>query len=158
MINKTKQNDGIFKSVLMAYSVLLLHVLLIASIGILVIFFRGMIQYLFWIFLGGTAAILVSAYCFLKRMKQEGKNLREMLNLPVFNGRAVEISFLGGMASLKIGKDSNNYLPNSSNQSYSQLENPSASKLKELSELANLLENKLITLEEFNNAKRLLLK
>lgn len=143
---------------LLAYSVLLLHVLLIAGLGILVIFFRGMVQYIFWIFLGGTVAILVSAYRFYKRMQQEGKNLREMLSLPVFKGRAVEISFLGGMASLKIGKDTNNYLPDSFNQSSPQLEDPSVSKLKELSELAHLLENNLITLEEFNNAKKLLLK
>ena len=58
MMNETKQNDGVFKSVLMAYSVLVLHVLLIAGLGLLVLFFRGVIQYMIWIFLGGAAALL----------------------------------------------------------------------------------------------------
>ncbi len=155
MTNKTKQNDGVFKSVLMAYSVLVLHVLLIAGLGLLVLFFRGVIQYMIWIFLGGTAAIIISGYRFYCRMKQEGKTLREMMNSPLFHGRAVEVSFLGGMASFKIGKDSNPHLlPDTARDTTNLLEDPASARIRELSELVRLLESDLITLEEFNSVKR----
>jgi hypothetical protein len=155
MMNKSKQNDGVFKSVLMAYSVLMLHVLLIAGLGLLVLFFRGVIQYMIWIFLGGTAAIIISGYRFYIRMKQEGKTLREMVNSPLFHGRAVEVSILGGMASFKIGKDSSpRFLPDTTCTATKLLEDTASSRMRELSELVRLLESDLITLEEFNSVKQ----
>jgi hypothetical protein len=155
MMNKSKQNDGVFKSVLMAYSVLVLHVLLIAGLGLLVLFFRGVIQYMIWIFLGGTAALLVSGYRFYNRMRQEGKTLREMVNSPLFHGRTVEVSLLGGMASFKIGKDGNpRALPDASCNTSNLLEDPASARIRELSELVRLYESDLITLDEFNNVKR----
>ena len=154
-MNKSKQNDGVFKSVMMAYSDLVLHVLLIAGLGLLVLFFRGIIQYMIWIFLGGTAAVLVSGYRFYNRMKQEGKTLREMVNSPLFHGRAVEVSILGGMASFKIGQDSNpRALPDTTFKTSNLLEDPASTRIRELSELVRLLEKDLITQEEFNSVKR----
>jgi hypothetical protein len=155
MMNKSKDNDGIFTSVMMAYSILLLHVLLIAGLGLLVLFFRGFIQYIIWIFLGGAAAIFISCYRIYNRMRQEGKTLREALGSPVFNGRPVEISILGGMASFRIGKDTSPHaLPDATFTPTYLLEDPASAKFRELSELARLLENDLITLEEFNTVKR----
>lgn len=159
MMDKSKHNDGVFKSIMMAYSVLVFHVLLIAGLGLLVLFFRGIIQYMIWIFLGGTAAIIVSGYRFYNRMKQEGKTLREMMNSPLFHGRAVEVSILGGMASFKIGKDSNPIaLPDTARKTSNLLEDPASARVRELSELVRLLENELITLEEFNSVKRQLFR
>jgi hypothetical protein len=155
-MNNSKQNDGIFKSVMMAYTVLLLHVVLIAGLGMLVLFFRGFIQYMIWIFLGGAVAIFVSGYRIYNRMRQEGKSLRETLGSPVFDGRPIEISILGGMASFRIGKDVSpiHALPDATIQPTPLLEDPASVRLRELSELARLLENDLITLEEFNTVKR----
>lgn len=159
MMDKSKQNDGVFKSVMIAYSILILHVLLIAGLGLLVLFFRGVIQYMIWIFLGGTAAIVVSGYRFYNRMKQEGKTLREMVNSSLFHGRSVEVSILGGMASFKIGKDSNPIaLPDITRKASNLLEDPASVRVRELSELVRLLENDLITLEEFNSVKRQLFR
>ncbi len=159
MTHKIKQSDSVFKSVLMAYSVLLLHILLIAGLGLLVIFFRGIIQYMIWIFLGGAAAIAASAYRFYTRMKEEGKTLQEMLQSPLFHGRSVEISILGGVASFKINNDRSpsTFLPDTSCDTPPQLEDPASARIRELSELVRLLENNLITLEEFNSVKRQLL-
>jgi hypothetical protein len=156
MMNNSKQNDGIFKSVMMAYTVLLLHVVLIAGLGMLVLFFRGFIQYMIWIFLGGAAAIFVSGYRIYNRMRQEGKSLRETLGSPVFDGRPIEISILGGMASFRIGKDASpiHALPDATLQPTPLLEDPASVRLRELSELVRMLENDLITLEEFNTVKR----
>ncbi len=92
-------------------------------------------------------------------MKAQGKTLGEMLRSPVFRGREVEVSFLGGLASVKVGQSKTPPLldadvVNPSNQ----LEDPETVRIRELSELARLLENDLVTLDEFNEAKKMLLK
>ncbi|MCG6908104.1 MAG: hypothetical protein LJE63_15990 [Desulfobacteraceae bacterium] len=148
-----------FKSVMVAYSILLLHVSVIAVLGILVLFFRGIVNYMLWIFLFGSTAIAVFAYLFFRRMKREGKSLREMLNTPVFNGRPVEVSLLGGLASFRLGGRpgfpalEGDYLGASH-----QLEDPDTVRLRELVELGRMFENNLITFEEFNQAKKKLLE
>lgn len=151
------QSETHLKSVLMAYGILVLHLILIAGLGLLVLFFRGFIEYMIWVFLGGSTALAISAYRFYKRMKQEGKTLKEMLSMPMFRNRAVEISLLGGMASLKLGKPdafrSSHAIESSVIDTDHQLEDPVTSRVKELSELARLLENELITLDEFNQIK-----
>jgi hypothetical protein len=149
-----------FKSVLLAYFILVLHVLLIAGLVLMVIFFRGMIHYMIWIFLGGTAAILASGYHFYRRMKRDGKTLREILSSPRLSGRTVEVSLLGGLASFKVGKsDKTPALSSDSTGQYRpQLEDPKAIRLRELTELVRLLENNMITLDEYNKAKKQIFK
>ena len=72
MLKKNKpasnQGDGLFKSVMLAYMVLVLHVVLMLGLGLLVIFFRGVIQYMLWIFLFGTVAVVASGLYFYRRM------------------------------------------------------------------------------------------
>ena len=106
MFEKKKEDDGLVRSVLLAYLILVLHVLLIAGVAILVLFFRGVVNYLLWIFLGGVVLIGISAFYFIRRMRAEGRSLREMLRNPMFNGRSVEVSLLGGMATVKLGQSS----------------------------------------------------
>ena len=152
--------DGLFKSVMAAYLVLILHVLLIVGLGLVVIFFSGIVQYMIWIFMLGAAVILGSFYYFYRRMKAEGRTLREMMNSPMFNGRPVEISFLGGMASLKMGgtgQGANELGTGTRNPSY-QLEDPEAVRLREIRELASLLKDDLITREEYEKAKQHIFK
>jgi len=159
-LKKKIEEDKHFKSVLMAYFILLLHVLLVAGLVLLVIFFRGIINYMIWIFIGGSIAILASGYHFYKRMKAEGKTLRDILSSPQLNGRIVEVNILGGLASFKIGRPDNVPLleNDSSRQHQQQLEDPNTIRTKELSELVRLLQNDLITLEEYNKVKRQILK
>lgn len=159
MKNKEKESQH-FKSVLMAYFILVLHVVLVAGLVIMVIFFRGMINYMIWIFIGGLIAIIASGYHFYKRIKTEGKTLREILNTYGHSGRSVEVSFLGGLASLKIGGEQHRPLAlNSSSSDHpKQLEDPDAIRIKEFSELVRLLENNLITLEEYNKFKEQIFK
>lgn len=149
-----------FKSVLMAYFILVLHVVLVVGLVLMVIFFRGIINYMIWVFLGGLIAIIVSGYHFYKRMKMEGKTLREILNSYRYSGRSVEVSFLGGLASLKIGGEHHNPPALNSNLSghIKQLEDPESIRYKEFSELVRLLENNLITLEEYNKFKEEIFK
>jgi hypothetical protein len=150
---KVKENNGVIKSIFIAYFILLLHILLLAGIGVLVLFFRGIVNYMLWVFLAGTGIIIFSAYRFYRKMKKEGKTLREMMNSPLFRGREVEISLLGGLASLKVGKPQYLALENYHDE-IKQLEDPDTMRLKELNELVRLFENNLITLEEYNQGKK----
>ena len=162
MSGKNKENDGLVKSVLLAYFILALHVLLIAGMAILVLFFRGVVNYMLWIVLGGIAVVGLSAYFFIRRMRAEGKSLREMLRNPVFNGRSVEVSLLGGMATVKLGEPAKPLaIEHDATIDVPRLQDPDAPRnpeVSELAELARLLEKDLITVDEFNRAKRHLLK
>jgi hypothetical protein len=151
---------GLVKSVLLAYMILALHVLLIAGLGLMVLFFRGFVHYMLWIFLAGAALIGYSGYRFWRRMKTEGKTLAEMLGSPVFRGRSVEVSLLGGIASIKLGRPEGSRLLSDEDVGPAprRLEDPDTARIRELSELARLLERDLITRQEYDTAKERLLR
>lgn len=144
------------KSVLTAYFILVLHALLIVGLGFLVLFFRGLVHYMLWIFLGGAVLVMGSGYLFWRRMKAEGKTLREMLSSPMFRGRTVEVSLLGGLATVKVGNGP--AIGDGPDGPALQLEAPASARIRELGELARLLENDLITMDEFNRTKQQLMK
>ena len=159
LFKKRKNGESLFKGVMLAYFILVLHVLLLAGVGLMVIFFRGIINYMLWIFIGGCVIIIAIAYYIYKRMKEEGKTLKETLSSPMFSGRPIEVSVLGGMASFKMGRPSNiPALGNDQSKQFLQLEDSSAMRIRELTELANLLENNLITRDEYNKAKQQIFK
>ncbi len=161
MFGKNTAGDGLVKSVLLAYFILALHVLLIAAVAVLVLFFRGVVNYMLWIFLGGIALIGFSAFYLFRRMRAEGKSLHEMLRNPMFNGRSVEVSLLGGMATVKLGQATRPpAIGHDAAIDIPRLEDPEALRSRgalDLAELARLLEKDLITVDEFNQAKRRLL-
>jgi hypothetical protein len=167
MKTNAKKAEGVslFKGIFMAYSILLLHVVLLAALGCLVLFFRGVVQYMLWIFLFGSGVIAYSGYRIYRRMKDERKNLRNLLALPELNGRSVEVSLLDGFASVRLGAGHGGAgvltLPPDAYNAVPQIENrreprPS-SRVQELTELARLLENQMITLDEYNRTKDQLL-
>ncbi|MFH2219964.1 MAG: hypothetical protein ABII68_09945 [Pseudomonadota bacterium] len=156
---KKAEGESHFKSVLLAYFILVFHLLLIAGLLLLVIFFRGVVNYMIWIFLFGSAMIIASGYHFYKRMKREGKTLQEMLRQPLLSGRSVEVSFLGGLATFKIGRaDDLPALGSDSRRGSLQLEDPDAVRIRELLELVRMFENDLITLDEYNRIKQQIFK
>ncbi len=152
MFFKKKEKEGFLKGVFMAYFILLFHVFLFACLGFLVLFFRGVMHYMIWIFAACSAAIIASGYLFYKRMIVEGKNIRDLINTPLFNNRSVEVSFLGGMAAVKIG-NGGVALPAPPPAPVLQLEDPSAARLRNLKALAELYEKGLITEDEYHQAK-----
>ncbi len=156
---KNSDRGELFKGVLLTHVILFLHLLFIALLGLLVIFFRGVTQYMLWILLGCITVILLSLYLFYRRVKSKGKQtLHEMNTSPLFKGRNVEVSFLGGIASVKLGRENNPpALEDESNHQTLQLEDPTTARIRELNELAQLFEKKLITLEEFNHLKKQIL-
>ena len=156
---RRKDENKAFVSILMAHLILVLHVILCAGLILLVIFFRGMINYMIWVFVGGVLAVAASIYYFHNRIKKEGKTLREILASPRYDGRTVEVSVLGGVASLKISRP--NKAPSLGSDSpgqLRQLEDPDTIRINELSDLVQLLEKNLITLDEYNKYKEKIFK
>jgi hypothetical protein len=153
-----KNNDGLFKSIFLAHLILFLHLFLFAALGLMVVFLSGMMQYMVWVLLGGMSLVGLSAYLFFRRLRKEGRTLGEALRSPLFHGRAVEVSLLGGMATLKLDKPNADDIIELENKSSAlQLEDPESARIKEISALAQLLEKELITPDEFTRAKRRLL-
>jgi len=154
MKNKN-HHDGVLKSIFTAYFILVLHICLIAGLGFLVLFFRGIVSYMLWIFLGGTAAVIFMGYRMKKRMKEEGKTLAEMLSLPLFKGKTIEVSLLGGLASFRIeNPDTRGKINLPISGQTSLLEDPETVHIRELAELVRLLDKNLITIDEYNKAKQ----
>ncbi len=158
--NDKKGGDGLVKSVMVAYLILVLHVLLIVGLGFLVFFFRGIVQYMLWIFLFGAVLTLASGYWFYRKMKAEGQSLRETLNSPLFRNRTVEVSLLGGMASFRVGHNDGTppQLTSSEENPPQQLEWSGDNQVHELTELARLLKSGLITPDEYEQAKQKIFK
>lgn len=156
---KNKNNPSLFSGVMLAYAILLLHVLLIAILGIMVIFFRGIVHYMVWIFLGGTIAIAASAYFFYKRIKAQGKTVKDLLNSPLLSGKSVEVSLLGGMASVKIDRSGAASPPViEATPQVPKLESAKEARIRELTELAKKLEDDLISPEEYDKAQKRIFK
>ena len=79
-----------------------------------------------------------------------------MLSLPVFKNRAVEVKFLGGLASLRVENPGKKIetIETKIIDHPRRLEDPKAINVKELTELVRLLDNKLITPDEYDKAKQ----
>lgn len=151
---KKSDSEGMFRRVLLAYAILILHVVLLAAIVLLVIFLHGVTTHLLWIFVGGAALLGASAYFFYRRMQAEGRTLKEMLASPLFGGRSVEVSLLGGLATFKIGRpDETRWLQHGPQTPLRRLEGPVDTPVDDLSELARLYENNLLSPEEYQRAK-----
>lgn len=156
---KEEEKAGLHKSLYFASLVLVFHVVLIVCMGCLILFFRGIVNYMTWIILGITALSILIVYLIYRRMRREKRTLGETLDSPVFRGRDVEVSLLGGLASVKIGNTSNPgaihpALEVPRNQQVPQLEDTVSTRVRELTELAKLLEKDLITLDEYNKTKQ----
>lgn len=157
--NKRKKNsDGLVKGIVLAHVVLVLHLFLFALLGLLVTFLTGVMHYMTWILLGGMVVVALSAYLFYRRLRQQGKSIGEALRSPEFAGRSMEISLLGGMATVRLGKpDATKALPAASGPQPLQLEDPDISNTAQIEALAQLMDEELITPEEFAKAKERLL-
>jgi len=156
MMNKTRHafqpSENIFKGVLLAHFVLFLHVVLILGLGACLFFFGGVITYLPWVVAFGGVIIVGSAYLWWKHMKKRGRKLKEILKDPLFQGRTIEVSLLGGLASVRLGHSHEPVaLPH---ERPKELPDPSADHAKRLADLARLLKEDLITIDEYLEAKK----
>ncbi len=146
-------------SLLLAFSILLFHVLLLAAIGLLIIIFRGIVNYLAWILLGGGLIAGAGVFVLYRYMQKEKSIVAKLLELPEFKNRRVEVNILGGLASFKIDQDdqTRSAIDTTLTPVTRRLDDPDSLRVRELSELARLFEKDLITLEEYDRAKNDLL-
>jgi hypothetical protein len=145
---------GIFKGIMMSHVVLVLF----AGIGVVVTFMGGVMQYMLWILLAGMLAIALSAYLIYRRLRREGKSIADALHSPMFRGRSVEVSLLGGVATMRLESGKPDSTIEKSDPATMQLEDPETLRIREINSLARLLEKKLITPDEFDMAKQRLLR
>jgi hypothetical protein len=154
MTSDEKKEKSTTSGIFAGYFVIVLHVILILALALIVIFLRGINEYLTWILLGGFFLIVGSGYFFYRKMKSDNKKLRDILNDPAFQGKSLEISFLGGMASLKVAQAPNNMASlDHNNNAPPQLEDSHSIQVRELTQIANLLKSKLITQDEYDRLK-----
>jgi hypothetical protein len=149
-------NSGaeLFKGVLLAHLIIGLHVGVIALIGLLVIFFGGIARYWGWILLGGlTAAGLFGVFLYHK-VKSRGRDIyRDIRSAPVMPGGTLEVSLLGGLASVKFSKPADTPALPPAAALPALLEDSATLRIRELGNLARMYEKDLITREEFERAK-----
>jgi hypothetical protein len=161
MVKKNKnKGENLFGAVLMVHLILFLHLLIIAGIVLMVIFFRVITQYTLWIFLGATVLFILSAIIIIQRIRSRGKKvLRDIEESSLYQGRDFEVSFLSGLVSLKFGRpDGLKAIENKSPGVNLQLEDPETMRIRDLAELARMYEKDLITFEEYNQTKNQILK
>lgn len=159
MINRSyhssQPQESIFKGVLLSYFVLFFHVVLIIGLGVLMLFFGGVVTYLPWILALGFVAVVGSCYLWWQHVKKRGKKLRDILKDPLFEGRTVEVSLLGGLASLKLGQPREPLtIDQPASEGPKQIEDPATRRAEELIKLGHLLKQDLITIDEYLKAKK----
>lgn len=159
MKDKHKDRDGLFKSIFTAYFILLLHVLLLAGVGLSVVLFKGVYHYLPWV-MGGLGILVLSVTWFLYRyMRQSTSDIRSILSVPEFQDRTVEMRFLGGLASFKVqAKQPDTPLldhPDNTRLGDNLLIENSADRAeRKMLELNTLYEKNLISRDEFEKARQ----
>ena len=157
---KTRTNEpGYVKGIFLAFLILALHVVLVALVGVVVVFFNVAYQYRVWIFAGGIAIAMGIGIYLYQRLRRAGRSLGETLGSHGFDGQPVEINILGGLASVRLGAPSAAPRLEAVQASAThQLEDPESIRTRELLELARLLDSDLITREDYNQTKQRILE
>lgn len=152
------QDKSIFSGVMLAYLVLLLHVLLMIILGIVVVVIKGIYDFRWLILAGGLVLLGASAYYFYHRFQADRQKISDLMKDPALRDRTLEISLMGGLASVKLGhRDTDQPLIASTSEPMKQLAAPTLSQVGELTTLNSMFEKGLITREEFETFKKELL-
>ncbi len=158
---KLKEKEGLFRSIFIAYFILILHVVLLAGVGLTVVLFKGVYLYLPWIMAGIGILILCLAWIFYRQIKYKSTDIKAILSMPQFQDKTVEIKLLGGLASFKIKPDENQpplhpliEHPSSTAGNQRLIKNEIDQTEDKIIKLNTLYEKDLITLKEFEKAKQ----
>jgi thiol:disulfide interchange protein len=152
--NSDKPGAELFKGVMLAHLILGLHLALFALIGLLVIFFGGIARYWGWILLAGLVLAALAAWVVYRKLKAQGRNIvQDLRGVSVPAGSTLEVSFLGGLASVKFARPAHTAPQIAAPAAQALLEDPETQRIRELANLAQMYEKKLLTREEFEHAK-----
>jgi hypothetical protein len=153
-----QKDSSVTGGIFLAYSIIILHALIIALLFMLIIFFRGIVHYILWITLAGIGLTFLSGLYFFRKMRKNSQKLKDILSDPAFAGRTLEIGFFGGAAVLKLNPQIEQpitlgYEPTKALPHLKDNENT----VEDLKRLGGLLEQNLITRDEFDRLKNELL-
>jgi hypothetical protein len=149
-----QKDSSVTGGVFLAYSIIILHALIIALLFMLIIFFRGIVHYILWITLAAIGLTFFSGLYFLRKLRNNSQKIKDILNDPAFAGRNLEIGFFGGAAVLKLNPQTEQpislgYEPQKALPDLNNNENT----VNDLKKLGSLLEQNLITRDEFDRLK-----
>ena len=155
--------EGLFKSIFTAYFILLLHVFLLAGVGLSVVLFKGVYHYLPWIMAGLGVLVAVMAFLIYRRMRVNSEQIRDILSVPEFRDRTVEVRLIGGLASFKInapepGTGTALPAPEDKRDTALLIESEVDRTQRKMLELTTLYEKELITEEEYQQARQRLIQ
>jgi hypothetical protein len=146
----------IYRNILAAFLILAVHVLLVGGIGVMILFFYGIVNHLFWVLLG-ISCISGGGVWLYKRLKSDVKAMRNITGESL-KGKTIEASFLGGMAQFRISDSiSAGYRGRGAPDTIPQLTGPVSGPMDSLSALAGLFERNLISRDEYIRAKKKIL-
>jgi hypothetical protein len=145
------ENPGIVKNIFTGYFILILHVVLLVLLGLFIVFFRGLVQYMPWILGGGLVLLLSALILVVVKIRRQRGRVQHMRS----QGRGVEISLLGGLASMRVGGSPG--APGLEQNAPLQLEDPHTSRMRSLERLMEMYQQELISRDEFLRLKQDLL-
>ncbi|MCD6269358.1 MAG: SHOCT domain-containing protein [Deltaproteobacteria bacterium] len=156
------KKNSILNGVMAGYLILLIHLLLVIFLATAVIFIQALSEYIEYIMGGGVILIIGSGAFFYHLLKQNGKQILNTLRNPPFPGQNIEVSLLGGLASISINSQNqgqqamldNHITTLNALPEYSSDTSPST----ELLRLSDLYDRGLISRDDFNKLKDSLLK
>ena len=146
----------IYKNILAAFLILIVHVLLLGGIGVLILFFYGIVNHLLWVILG-ISCISGGGVWLYKRLMSDVKAIRNITGESL-KGKTIEASFLGGVANFKISDSRTGQNINKVTAAKTrQLTGPVSDSMDSLAELVRLYEKNLISRDEYERAKKKIL-
>lgn len=152
-----ENNQTHSSGITLAFVVLGLHVLLLLGVGAAVVLIKGIYDLRWALFALAAALITLSAYVFYQRFKTDRQQVARMMRDPALAGRSVEISLLGGMASVKVGDSPQEVMQIGQADSSRLLGAPQQQPLiqiDELSRLKQMLDEGLLEMDEFRQLKK----
>jgi|GEM_PF-519554 len=149
---ESKKNP-LLSGIMAGYLVLLIHLILVIFLATAVVFIQGLSEYIEYILGGGVLLILGSGAFFYRLLKQNGKQILNTLQNPSFPGQNIEVSLLGGLASISIkgAEKSDQFMLEDPTRELKAIPEipPAASPHNELLRLSELYDRGLINKEEF---------
>ena len=138
--------------------VVLVHIGLIGLMTAFVMVLGSLFEYRLFIFLGTVGLASFVGYAVYRRFDTHARQVLTILRDPAIRGRSLEVSLLGGMASVRVGRaaDEASVLTLPAAGRGRLAESPS-SRVRDLASLAELRDQGHVTEEEFQSLKRGLL-
>ena len=142
-VNQQSENT-IYKGIMAAFLILIMHVLLIGGIGIMVLFFYGIINHSIWMVIAITC--FFSGTVWIVRRIRESRTVINNVTGNSLKGKTIEVSLLGGIANFKISESQDNLrITQGPSAVQKQITTSTPDNIRTLAELADLYEKKLIS-------------